>query len=285
MPRPPRSLILLPLLAALWALPAFGQGPSEAPAGYPAITKPSKDLTISFVRPARVEEVLVAKGDWVKAGQLIARQNDLEEQASLSIDKKKAEDTTSIDAETAVREQKAKDAERMEKSGGVGILELQNAQLEVKVADARILMAKSQHEQDQLKLQATTLAVEKLKVYAPIDGVIAEEFLKAGESADGGNMKLVRIVQLDPLWIEVPVPVLQARKIHKDDAATVTGADGKDHTGKVVVVSPVADSASDTILVRVEMPNPQKISSGETVYVNFGPAPVQVGAAAKPETH
>ncbi len=273
--------LVLMLAALSLTLPAWAQDDAK---GYPAITIPSKEAVMSFVRPGRVAEVLVKKGDAVKAGQLLARQDDREEVAALKIDQRSAEDMTSINAETAVRDQKAKDYERMTRSS-VGILELQNAELEVKVADARILMAKAQHEKDQLKVEQTKISVEKLQLFAPNwDGIVAEEFLQPHESADGGNMKVIKIVQLDPIRMEVPVPILKARTLKVDDLATVTAEDGEKHAGKVVLIPKLGDAASDTLLVRVEMPNPdKKIEAGQTVHVTFGPqATPQVGAAKNP---
>jgi RND family efflux transporter MFP subunit len=259
------------LLALAAALPAYTLDVSQAPApkGLQAITKPSKDVTVSFVRPGRIVEVLAAKGDEVKAGQLIARQDDEEELAVLAQDKLAAESEIEIKAEMAIRDQKAKDVEKYQKYGST--FEYENAVLELKIEEAKIEVAKLHHDQAGLKYKQTGVVVGKLKVLAPIGGVVAEEFAKAGESADGGNMKLVRIVQLDPLWVEVPVPQARARKLARGDAASVTFPDGKERAGKVAVIPPTGDSASETILVRLEVPNPEKTFAGENVFVNFPP--------------
>jgi len=167
----------------------------------------------------------------------------------------------------------------------VGTMAIQNSQrLCVRAVTASIEMARAQHEEDQLKVEMTKIAVEKLKLYAPNwDGVVSEEYLQPHESADGGNMKVVKIVKLDPLRMEVPVPILKARSLKVDDSATITLEDGSQHTGKVVVIPRVGDAASDTLLVRVEMPNPQKSEAGQTVHVSFGaPATPLVGAARNP---
>jgi RND family efflux transporter MFP subunit len=247
---------------------------ASASKGYQAITKPSKDVTVSFVRPGRIVEVLVAKEDEVKAGQLIARQDQDEELAALAQDKLAADSEIEIKAEEAIRDQKAKDVEKYQKFGST--FERENAILELKIEEAKIEVAKLHHEQAKLKYQQTSVMVEKLKLLSPISGVVADEFLKAGENAEGGNMKLVRIVQLDPLWVEVPVPTARARKLAKGDPATATfNIDGKDQdrVGKVAAVSPVGDAASETILVRLEVPNPEKTRAGDNVFVNFPPAP------------
>jgi RND family efflux transporter MFP subunit len=243
-----------------------------------AITKPSKDIVVSFVRPGRIVEMRVSKGDEVTAGQLLARQDDEEERAALAQEELTAKDMTRIEAEKMIYKQKVKDAENMLLYSGSQV-EIDNSILERDIEDFKIKIAELEHKQAGLKLDQTRIAVEKLKLHSPIAGTIAEEFLKAGESADGGNMKAVRIVQLDPLWAEVPVPLLQARKLTKGDTALVTLSDGKQRPGQVVVVSPTADPASRTILVRVAIPNPEKIPAGENAFVTFPPSAV---AGARP---
>jgi len=193
----------------------------------------------------------------------------------LASDKLAADSRIEIEAEIAIRNQKAKDVEKYKAFGST--FERENAELELLIEEAKIKVAELHHEQAIAKYKQTKIMVEKLKVLAPINGVVADEFLKAGESADGGNMKLVRIVQLDPLWVEAPVPRARALQLKEGDLATVTfSTDGKSRAGKVSVVSPVGDSGSKTILVRLEVPNPEKISSGDNVIVNFPPASTRV---------
>jgi RND family efflux transporter MFP subunit len=267
------------LLAVAAALPLYSADVATATSskGFQAITKPSKDVTISFVHPGRILKVLAAKGDEVKEGQLLAQQDSEEEEATKESDRLAAESVVQIEAEKAIRDQKLVDLKKYEQYGSE--FEKENARLEVKIEEAKIKVAELQHAQAQAKYKQSSVLVEKYKVVAPISGIVADEFLKAGESAEGGNTKLVRIVQLDPLWVEVPVPMIVARKLSKGDAASVTFTDGKDRSGKVAVISPTGDGPSETILVRLEVPNPQKISSGENVFVNF-PAPS--GGVARP---
>lgn len=273
------ALLIAASLMTVISAPNFAQE-SAKPKGYQAVTKPSKDVVISFVRPGRVVEMLVDVGDVVKAEQLVARQDDAEEKAALAIDERKAKDETQVNAQITIMKQKQKEAERMRASGdSVGILELEAAQLQAKVEEARVDMSKEQREQDNLKFQQSTIAVEKLKLHSPIDGIVAQRLLEKGETADGGNMKALRIVQLDPLRIEVAVRITEARKLKEGNNASIAFSD-KTRVGKIIRIFPVGDAASETMIVRVEVPNPDKLSSGEKVFVDFTPA--GAGVAAKP---
>jgi len=113
---------------------------------------------------------------------------------------------------------------------------------------------------------------------SPIDGIVSQVYMEVGESTDGQNMKVADVVQIDPLWIEVPVPVLQARKLNNGDAANVTFSDGKLRKGTVKKDSILADPASGTLTVKVIVPNPDKLEPGEQVRVIFPQAAMAGGA-------
>jgi RND family efflux transporter MFP subunit len=261
----------LALLAAMVAaLPLFSADPAvpDKPRGFPAITIPSKNITVSFVRPGRIVEMLVSLGDEVKEGQLVARLDDSEELAALAQDKLDAEDKTEIKAEETIHEQKVQDIQHLKDYGG-SLAEYENAVLEEKIELAKIQIANTRHDKAMLKYEQSKIVVEKLKVRAPISGWVDQEFLKAGENAEGGNAKAVRIVQIDPLWAEVPVPLLQARKLKEGDPAVITYVDGKELPGSVFRIPKGADAASQTISVRIAVPNPQKMGYGDNVSVVF----------------
>jgi RND family efflux transporter MFP subunit len=274
------------------AASAFSTTPrtTEAPVkGYQSFTKPSGDVTVSFGHPGRVVKVLAAMSDEVTEGQLLAQQDDEEEQAAKEQDRLAAESEIEIKAEEAIRDQKAKDVEKYKSFGST--FEYENAVLELKIEEAKIEVAKLHHEQAKAKYKQSSVLVEKFKIYAPINGVIEKEYLKAGESAEGGNTKLVRIVQNNPLWIDVPVPSVVARKLVPGAPVNVTFKEKglKDRTAKVKAISVAADAPSETLLVRLEVPNPQKLASGElnpdklgsgdVVFVNF---PSSSGDVARP---
>ena len=70
MPAWSHSVIVLGLLAA-WASPDRPGSP-----GLEAITKPSQDVKLAFVRPGRIGAVHVKEGQRVQAGQLLMEQDD-----------------------------------------------------------------------------------------------------------------------------------------------------------------------------------------------------------------
>ena len=253
----------------------------------PGVTRPSDMRVLSFVRPGRVTAVLVKEGDEVKKGQVIAKQDDTEEQAELKVSIEKANDNTEIEVNHNVYDLDKQTLEKTEHAnGGASKQEIAEARQKVFVDDARIKYSEKQKHIAGLDQEHTQAAIDKLTLVAPGEGgpwVVLESFLKEGEAADAQNMKVVRIIQRDPLWVETQIPYTIARHLHVGDAATVqfsekTFSDQKERSdGKVTYIAAMGSSASETILVRVELPNPKNLPPGENVKVSFPGA-----VAAKP---
>jgi len=241
--------------------------------GITAITTPSKDVTLSFVQPGRVAEVLVKQGDLVKTGQLLVQQDDAIERAQLEQLQAKSEDTTQIEAAQASLQQKRVDLKRLEwaaERGSATVLEVEHARLDVKIAELSLKLAQFEHEQDRRKYNEARIRVEKMRMLSPIDGRIEKLHCEVGESVDV-RADVIRVVQTDPLWIDVPVPLVQAKGISREQIATVrfSGSNAPGAKGKVIHIAAVADAASATLTVRVEVPNPSGRPAGEHVRVSF----------------
>lgn len=94
---------------------------------------------------------------------------------------------------------------------------------------------------------------------APISGVIQSLDIRQGMAVSSGNT-LVTLNGISSVWLEVAVPEAQGSMIASGQPAQITfpAYPGKAFTGKVSAVLPVADAASRTLRVRVELANPQQ---------------------------
>jgi multidrug resistance efflux pump len=111
-----------------------------------------------------------------------------------------------------------------------------------------------------------------MQLRSPIDGWIEQIDVEVGESVSA-TTEVIRVVQTDPLWIDAPVPLAQATGLKAGMTARVAcpGGGGQEWTaqGRVIFVASVADAASDTLRVRIEVPNKAKRPAGEHVLVTF----------------
>ncbi|KPJ56088.1 MAG: hypothetical protein AMS16_03010 [Planctomycetes bacterium DG_58] len=241
--------------------------------GVAAITRPSKDVTLSFVAAGCIAEVLVKEGDEVKAGDLLVRQDDAAERARLEQLKVEADSLVGIKTREAQLAQKEVELEKLEdafKKKAVSKWDVEQARIAVIIAQAQLDLEKLNHKKDQLTYKETRIQLERMRLESPIAGKVEQILFEPGESADA-LADVIRVVKVDPLWIEVPVPLVQARKLKGTAAAHVTFPDKPERParGKIVHIGAVADAASDTLTVRVEVSNPTGRPAGEHVSVSF----------------
>jgi len=247
-------------------------------AGIEAITRPSEDITMSFVRLGRIAEMKVKKGDVVKVGQLLAAQDQKVEQAEIEQLKAQADDMIRVDAQLAQLAQKKVDLLKLEEALKRKVAtkwEVEHARLDVTIAELSVKLARFEQVQAKRKHEQAKLQIERMKLTSPIDGTVEEVHMSVGESADARD-KVLRLVKIDPLWIDVPVPRKQADRLVRGQPAQVefrrpdgAAAAPAPLRGKVVHIAAVGDAASGTTTVRIEAPNPTKRRAGEHVRVFF----------------
>jgi RND family efflux transporter MFP subunit len=256
---------------------ATGSGAASlsAAGGIRAITKPSADVAQSFVQPGRIAAVHFKEGDAVKAGQALVQQDDAAEQVLLAQLKAQSEDITQIRASEASLAQKKVDLQKLEKaaaSNAATALEVEHARLDVTIAQLSLELAQFEHEQAGRKYQEQKVRVENMLLKSPIDGYIEKIEVEVGESVNT-TTEVIRVVQVDPLWIDVPVPLAQAAGLKTGMTAQVELAESGGKSligeGRIIFVGAVADAASDTLRVKIEVPNKARRPAGEHVLVSF----------------
>ena len=104
--------------------------------------------------------------------------------------------------------------------------------------------------------------LNRLSVVSPIDGVVVERFKWPGEYVK--DEPVIQVVTLDPLWVEVVAPISMYGQIQKNMVAEVYSETPNQESRKarVLVVDPMADAASGTFRVRLELPNPDQAILG-----------------------
>ncbi len=262
-------LLCVLLISALSSATAMG----DASIGIEAVTYPSDDVILSFVSEGRVADIAVLVGQSVEFNQVLARQDDTAERAQLEHLKAQAEDTIRIRAAEATLAQKRVDLDKIRvaaQRGGATELEVRHAELDVTVAELSLEMAKFQQQQDVRKYHELLMHVNRMRIVSPFDGVVEKLFMQVGESADTLK-EVMRVVRIDPLWIDVSVPRSIAERLDIGNSARIqlSAGQGDEVLGTVVHKAAVADAASNTLTVRVEMTNPTMRPAGEHVIVRF----------------
>lgn len=245
-------------------------------------TKPSADRLLAFQRPGLVAEVPVKEGDAVKAGDLPARLDDEAESLAVRALKEQAEDDTHMRAASAQLEQGKADLKRIEWASGEGAatqFEVEHARLEVTIAELSLELAQFKRKQDRLKYEEVKARLEQMRMVSPVAGKVERIVKNAGESVTLQDV-VMRVVCIDPLWVDAPVLIGEAKRLKPGDRAEVMFAGGAADVaeGSVVFIAAVGDAASGTLTVRVAVPNPGGRPAGERVRVRFPTAAAAASA-------
>lgn len=263
------------VLASLIVTSLCGVSLAGVGTGVRAITRPSADITLSFVQPGRIAQVPFKEGDVVKAGEVLVRQDDAAEQVQLAQLKAQSDDVTQVRASEASLAQKKVDLEKLEKaaaSNAATFLEVEHAKLDVTIAQLSLELARFEHDQAGRKYEEYRIRVDNMRLKNPVDGRVEKVDVEVGESANA-LADVVRVVQIDPLWIDAPVPLAEAIGLKTGVTSRIqfmeSGKVTSTAEGRVIFVAAVADAASATLRVRIEVPNKAGRPAGEHVMVTF----------------
>jgi RND family efflux transporter MFP subunit len=225
------------------------------------IVYPVRDLALSVHVAAVVDQVPVAVGQRVVAGQVILRQDSRVQEAERERRRVILQDRSELDSTEQRRrliEGLTLDATALfERAGTVSRDEVTKLRLELEAAAGRVeqLRQAKKREQVELDLAERELALRELR--APSAGVITLVKVQPGEWAAPGDA-LLRLVDETVCELRVNVSPAAARRlvtgasvgVRVDDPAVPAPIGGR-----VTFVSPVIDAASSLVEVRVQFPN------------------------------
>jgi len=211
----------------------FGLDSAFADEGYECLIEAHVDVSVSSAVTGLVDRVHVQRGDLVKKGQKLV--------------------SLVAGIETAAYQLAQARSEFAERTNE------RNAEL----VDEQLI---SSNEKDALETDALLARLEEREAFevlrlrtirSPIDGIIADISVEAGEFVD--EEEILRIVQIDPLDVEVVVPVSLYGQIEKGMIAEVRPERPFDRPfeARVEIVDRVVDAASGTFGLRLELPNPK----------------------------
>ena len=250
------------------------------------LVEPWRDVTVSAAVEGVVEEVLVDRGDRVEKGQVVARLESKVERATVKIATARFESKgrlRSSEAQLNFAERALDRQLSLEKRDVVSLGEIDEVRSVRDMAEADNQLATEETEVSRHELDRARAILERRTIRSPVEGVVVELILSAGEYAD--PPQVLRLAQIDPLRVEVFAPLAYYGKIQREMQAMVRLEEpvGGKHAATVVVVDPVVDAASGTFGVRLELPNPDyRLPAGLKCWVAFPEAGKAPEPAAQP---
>ena len=253
-----RSLILLLLLATTIAWPARAQEQKSSRGEFDCLIQPRMVLKLGTPVPGLLTEVLVDRGAVVKKGDVIAKLESGVEEAAAALARARADNDSTIKSSRARRDFQLRKEERaklLQKGNNIPLSAADEAETAARVAESEYQEAEVNLQLARLDLARATEVLKQRTIRSPINGVVVERKLGPGEYAFD-QAHLVTLSQIDPLNVEVYVPLSQFGRIHLGNSAQVYPEVGGEYTAIVTVVDQVFDAASGTIGIRLELPNP-----------------------------
>ena len=113
-----------------------------------------------------------------------------------------------------------------------------------------------------LKLESLNGQIKRLTLKSPIVGTVEEILVERGETIQAMS-PVARLVQIDPLVINLPVPVNQAVELKIGQIGMVTFLDATELTGKITHIASIADAAATTLAVTLQVDNKDRRPAGE----------------------
>lgn len=267
-PLPPPAPAAVPL-----PLPPMVGGPNMLSAGeLRGISKPSNQGELYFNGPGVIKSVAIKLGDTVKAGQIVAVQDDREEQAVLA-EKEKAVFTAQLqilaaDADLAdkkVDQKRAEDLYRDDLAQGKSNTEVDKARVGVKIGEIAVKYRTAEYEAAKLAVDTIKVKIEQKKLVCPLDGVVAKVDIHPGEGTDINRSTNILVVRNDPLWVDVNIPsdkVLQLRQKGVKQLQ-VRYLDSNDwQFADVINFQALANPSANVTPVRLQVANPSLREAG-----------------------
>jgi membrane fusion protein, multidrug efflux system len=213
---------------------------------------PNEDVKVSALVPGRVIRVMVAEGDTVTQGQLLAELDrqplqDQRRQAAAAVDQAKAQ------LENA-RLNLQRNQQLFERGIAAG----------KEVEDARKDMASAQAalEQANAALNAAERQVERAEVRSPIKGQIVKRMVSGGEQVDGtAAQPIVEIANLDRVELNANVPSEHLSQIRAGQMVGVSSDAyaGRTFAATVLTIAPAVDPVTNAALVRIQITNSERL--------------------------
>ena len=268
------AVVMLTLTLGLAGSDALAQT-SAAQETVTGFSRPWRKSKVAFPGVGVVSQIPVKEGDTVKEGQLLMNQLDSVEQKELELLQMQAKSTAKIKANEADLGVKESVLERKKKqiaSNSASIQELEEAKLNVALAEKNLEAAKEEKEQARVKAEAQQAKINQMKLLSPFAGQIQKLTANLGEASGPQSQDgALTLVDNSILWIDVPeLATHRVEQLKLGQVLDVKLPQAKGwQQAKIIFFAPEADPGGQTRMFRLELPNTDNAASGQQMIVKL----------------
>lgn len=240
---------------------------------FEGLIEPYELVNIGTPVEGLVDQVYVEKSAQVKKGEPLVHLESSVESAVVQ----RSHALVEVEGEIKLQKEKLAFARRVYKrveelfsSEAISAEKKDQAVTEVRLARAVLQKAKEDRMLARLDLERAQALLDRRTIKSPISGIVVERYTSPGEFV--GNQPLLKIAQMDPLRVEVVLPVEMFQEIKPGMKAEIKPENEIDGTynATVTIVDRMIDPASYTFGVRLELPNPDyRLPGGLKCLVHF----------------
>ena len=243
----------------------------------PLIVEHQVDVTAQ--RDGVVAKVLADAGARAGAGTLLARLDDRQLTANLEAARAKtrgiADDLKNWEAEAQVLEADYVRAQRLYDEKLIADEQLQHAKYKAESDQWDIRRVQEQLNTAKQEEHSQELELEKTRIMAPFNGLVARRYIREGQSVNKGD-RLFWVTAEGPLRVRFTLPEKFIGHVKKGQQMPLTSGDLPEQkfVVKIVEVSPVVDPSSGTIELLAELASARgDLRPGMTVAVHLPTLP------------
>lgn len=228
------------------------------------VVPPSQIEVVAAPLSAMVSAVHVAYGESVKKGQLLARLQGAE-LLELQREFTQAQTQANLAAE-ALRRDESLLADGIISQGRLAATRAAERQAAMQLAEkhqALHMVGAAETAQD------NTPTFGSADIRAPFDSVVLEAAVQPGQRVTSAT-PIFKLGRLTPLWLEIQATPAQAAGLTTGDLVSVPGCH---ENGRVKLIAPHMQAASQSLLIRAELPKPAGcVKPSQYVQVTLMPA-------------
>lgn len=190
-----------------------------------------------------VRQIMVKAGDRVRAGQPLMQIDPDKQQATVATTQSQR---ASREADLALARQQLARMQKLLDAGAVSQAELEQAETNVKTAEAQLAAVSSQIRENEVQLRY-------YRVTAPADGIVGDIQVRPGDRVTPSTL-ITTIDAAEGLEVYVNVPLERAAALRPGLTVELLDADGQViSTNPITFIAPRADDATQSILVKATL--------------------------------
>jgi RND family efflux transporter MFP subunit len=228
---------------------------------YSGIIEPIKKVNLSLATDGIIEKIMIKEGKIAKKNDVILTLDDNIQQLEVKRRKTLLDDTTKkfyLEKEIKIVKEMYENSKTLfEKTSSISRNELNNYELKYYNLQSELEQIIINKKREEIEFDLENEKLKQYKLKAPFNGIVTKIELDIGEWGKRGEA-IVEFVDSRVCFVETNIHESKIRDVQLHKPYTIHINRGEEliqKEGKVTYISPIVDSSSGLILVKIEFDN------------------------------